>query len=280
MDFGPLGRFIEALAGYQSHSTSDSARERIGARLMQLQKGALYQTGDRFLAFDEDGHMLVVDVQNVVFDAGHQADTLELGIRAWATEEPQSVFSMSAQEADKFCRGERLSLVGSLSDVHDELLGTTMDIPSDVLRLIHEGHPGETLVDAAQRQSVKLPEEFLIDHDLSEAIAHFYHNDPPDYSGLLKALERISAYQRRAVASVQRGGRFARVSPRSKSELGHFVVRPISPTEQAPLYRILIDRYENRVNITERAMLRFLDVMQKETGSVPIVMEWQDTPEA
>ncbi|MEK7529655.1 MAG: hypothetical protein AAB570_01905 [Patescibacteria group bacterium] len=57
-------------------------------------------------------------------------------------------------------------------------------------------------------------------------------------------------------------------------------MRPITPEEQAPLYRMLIDRYEKRVNTTERAMLQVLNLMQEETGSVPYVMEWQDTPEA
>ena len=279
-DFGPLGLFVGRLASYYESGSFEDARIRIGERLEKIQKGEPYQRDDRFIVFDEDGKTQVVDVVGVIKDSDARDGTLDLISRTWGSEEDQRTFSISTQEADKFCRGNRLVLTASLFDVQKALSDTTLSIPSDTLRFVHALQPGQDLIEEAKRRGIELQDEFVIDHSLSQAIACFYHDNSPDYGSLLKALEQITAYQQKAVSSVRGKERSVRIVPSGQAEQGHFVMRPITPDEQAPLYRMLIDRYEKRVNTTERAMLQVLNLMQEETGSVPYVMEWQETPEA
>lgn len=284
-DFGRISGLVRALVKYKEHASHEDAVNATGTRLEQLQKGAPYQKGDRFMTFDKDGGRNVLVILNIISVEGEEGKMFE--VKSEREEKENSPFLFSEKEADLFCRGNRMSLVSALDDVYDVLSNTTVALPSDVTKLILEVQrkmksPAIDAIDEeARRRGIELPEYMLIERDFANAIPRFYYGNPPDYDGLLKALSRIAEHQQKAIGSVRRGERVGRILPQKKDQTEHFdLLRQVLPIHQTPLFDVLINRYEGRVNTTERAMLYVLNLMQEETGTVPFVMEWrQDTPE-
>jgi hypothetical protein len=280
-DFGPISGLVRGLVRYVEHSTVGDAINAIGTRLEQLQKGAPYQKGDRFKVFDrKKGYMDTLNVQNIVPDELEGGNKLEVKRESQGGE--CGVFQISEKEADLFCRGSRMSLLSALLDVYWELSATTVNWPKKIAQFILEVHqkiksPGiNDICEEAKTRGIDLPDNFFVERDLANAIIHFYYDTPPDYNGLLHALSALAEYQKQAVGSVRQGKRVGRIFPRAGDSTDHFLLCELQPVHNTPLFGVLLERYEGRVNTTEKAMLNVLNVMQEETGTVPFVMEWRN----
>lgn len=183
--------------------------------------------------------------------------------------------AVTREELDKYCRGERMLLTGSLMLVEKDLGGATVPFDESHRIFVNSiqqkikdtgGIPDlekfdEEFFQTCTRQGIPVARHFIVGAHLRRGIDSFYREDPPDYQALLDGLMEVARFHD---ASIPASARIHAFNPRER------VFEQVPPVEAALFLR---RKYAERQDSAYDAITRLLSLMKKETGSVGVMMD-------